>query len=127
MFKSLKSTPIENIMKTKFISLALSLGLCSTLTYAKPAEYTIVHVGGVDDTFLEIKDQKRIYNVYCEELCGNWFLEDPNSGGEQIDPKYVGRKVLADFKLEVNKGRIVGPAENEKLYFFKSLKLLHKK
>ncbi len=127
MCKSLKSTQIEKTMKTKIISLALSLGLCSTLTYAKPAEYTIVHGGGIDDNFLEIKDQKRNYHVYCEDLCGNWFLEDPNSGGEQIDPKYVGRKVLADFKLEVNKGRIDGPGENAKLYFFKSLKLLNKK
>ncbi|WP_312967986.1 hypothetical protein [Acinetobacter gerneri] len=114
-------------MKTKIVSLALSLGLSSTLTYAKPAEYTIVHGGGVDDISLEIKDQKRTYDVYCQDLCGNWFLEDPNGGGEQIDPKYVGRKVLADFKLEANKGRIIGPAENEKLYFFKSLKLLNKK
>lgn len=108
----------------KYIFIMIALPICSTL-YAQSQHYTIQSGGGVDDIALGLKNAKgKEFWAYCQDQCGNWFQYNAQDQVEQLNPRYKGKKVIADLSLEKNKGRIVGPGEEGKLYFIKKIMLL---
>jgi hypothetical protein len=110
----------------KIMLLAILTSVCS-LSIAKMQTYTIIWGGGVDDTALTLKDAKnKEIHAYCLNKCGDWFEPSTEHEGETLITKYKGKKVLVEFSYENNKDRIAGPGADEKLYFIKKIKLVHK-
>lgn len=112
-------------MKKLFLLCFLS-GICS-LSVAKMQVYTIVSGGGVDDRSLGLMNQQgQEIHSYCLDQCGNWFKPSTEHEGETLKSKYKGQKVSAELSYEINNDRIVGPGNDEKLYFIQKIKLLSK-
>lgn len=111
----------------KKIASLIILFSVSSFSLAKMQTYTIIWGGGVDDTAMTLKDikNKEIY-AYCMDKCGDWFEPSKEHEGINLMSKYKGKKVLAEFSYEKNHDRIAGPSADEKLYFIKKIKLLHK-
>ena len=87
--------------------------------------YTIIYGGGVDDLGLGLKDQQgKEYHAYCSQQCGDWFEFDQDSLGEKLKNQFKGRQAVVDLSYEINAGRIVGPGDEDELYFIKSIKLI---
>lgn len=87
--------------------------------------YTIIYGGGVDDLGLGLTDQQgKEYHAYCSQQCGDWFEFDQDSLGEKLKNQFKGRQAVVDLSYEINAGRIVGPGDEDELYFIKSIKLI---
>lgn len=109
----------------KKIILGLLILSVSTLSIAKPQTYTILNGGGVDDLSLILKDSKnKEIHAFCDQKCGNWFDADEDSGGEHIKKKFIGKKVQAELKLEINGDRVIGPGADAEFNFIKNIKLI---
>lgn len=105
---------------------ALMLLLASNLSYAKVQTYTILYGGGVDDTSLGLKNIKgKEISAYCLNKCGDWFEPSDEHDGNQLQKRYIGKKVKAELSYELNGDRIIGPGEDEKFFFIKSIKMLN--
>ena len=103
----------------------LLLCLLINVTHAKTQTYTVIHGGGIDDISLTLTDSKgKEYHAYCDHKCGDWFDYVEETEGEMLKKKYLDKKVQADIQYENNHDRIVGPGENEKLYFIKKIQFL---
>lgn len=99
---------------------------CASLSYAKEKTYTLISGGGVDDTALGLKDSKaQQYDAYCQHKCGDWFEPSEEHDGMTLKPQYKGKKVRAEITLEQNRDRIVGPGDDEMLYFIRKIKLIN--
>mgnify|MGYP003414664183 FL=1 len=110
----------------KFFLFCLFSCICAFST-AKMLTYTIVSGGGVDDRFLGLMNhQGQEIHSYCLDQCGNWFEPSTEHEGETLKSKYKGQKVSAKLSYEINNDRIVGPGDDEKLYFIQKIKLLSK-
>lgn len=97
----------------------------SALSNAKPQTYTILNGGGVDDNALVFKNaQGKKIRAYCNLKCGDWFDPDEETGGAILKKKYIGQKVQAELKLEINGNRVIGPGEDAKFNFIKNIKLI---
>lgn len=110
----------------KITVLAILLSV-SSFSLAKMQTYTIVAGGGVDDTFLTLKDNKhKELHAYCMDKCGDWFEPSTEHDGETLKTKYKAKKVVAELSYEINHDRIVGPGDDAKLVFIQRIKLLSK-
>ncbi len=110
-------------MKKIFLFFLFSF-ICSFST-AKMQTYTILNGGGVDDTSLGLMDDHgREIHSYCLDQCGDWFESSTEHEGETLKNQYKGRKVSAELSYQINHDRIVGPGDDEKLYFIQKIKLL---
>lgn len=100
--------------------------LISHASYAKEQTYILIYGGGVDDYGLGLKDSKgKKIDAYCVGKCGAWFEPATEHDGENLKKKYIGKKVSAELSFEENRGRVVGPSDDEQFYFIKKIKLLN--
>jgi hypothetical protein len=81
--------------------------------------------GGIDDLRVVVQPAtgQRV-TAYCDGHCGDWFDEDPASGGSRLKKALVGRQVLLDHRREPNRDRIAGPGSDDALDFVKKIELL---
>ena len=81
--------------------------------------------GGIDDLHVVVQPAagQRV-TAYCDGHCGDWFDEDPASGGSRLKKALVGRQVLLDHRREPNRDRVAGPGSDDALDFVKKIELL---
>lgn len=117
-------TLLRNALNTlRATALACTLAL-PAVVHAEALSGTLIAGGGIDDLSLTVqKANGQQIIVYCNNLCGDWFIEDPSTESRHLKKALRHARIELEYKAARNRGRIAGPGDDEVLNFLKKVQL----
>ena len=97
------------------------------LALATTISGTLITAGGGDSSYVTVRAANGTevtawcVKKECEQVVGE--SDDPNQG-YFLKKKFKGSKVILEYKIERNRGRVLGPGNDDRLEIVKQLTVL---